>query len=93
MRRAAYWGLQELASCSWRRENGGAARCESRSFSFGLNEKWVSACSLDCRVVTAPQMMLRGAHPEDLGGARGPYVWEPAGKWRSGFSRRAVAEA
>ena len=57
-------GLQGLASCSWRSENGAAALREGHSFSFGSNEKWVSSCSPDCRVVTAPQMKLRGAEEE-----------------------------
>ena len=34
-------GLQGLASCSWRSENGAAALREGHSFSFGSNEKWV----------------------------------------------------
>jgi len=57
-------GLRGLASYSWRTENGAAALREGHAFSFGSNEKWVASCSPDCRVVTAPQMKLRGAEDE-----------------------------
>ena len=58
------WGLQGLASCSWRSENGAAASREGHSFSFPSNGRWVASCHPDCRVVTAPQMKWRGTAEE-----------------------------